>query len=146
MPFDFLKFDVSAAEEVCAEEVEVDEVELDEHVFCFLSVDRLHLFAVEDEAAKEEEDDEEEELPLPVTPPFAPVAAILAWASASVVHVTEVPALFTKGKDLQTVPAPHGVMTNAPLTHWAKASPTQATSFPVQEEFLVSDANFAFSA
>jgi len=142
MPLAFLKSDESTAEVCAATRAEELEVDLDEHVCRFLSVDRLHLLKAE----KEADEDEEEELPLPVTPPSAPVAAIRVSASASVVHATEVPALFTRGKDLQTVPAPHGVTTNAPLTHWAKASPTQATSFSVQEEPSVNDANFAFSA
>lgn len=46
--------------------------------------------------APEEADAEED--PLPVKPPVAPVAAILAVASSSVSHVRLVPALFTSGR------------------------------------------------
>jgi len=55
--------------------------------------------------------------PEPVRPPVAPVLAIREMASSLVVHVIEVPALFTRGKAAQTKVAEHGVLTNFPPTH-----------------------------
>jgi len=77
---------------------------------------------------------------------YAPVAAIRAAASAGVVQVTEVPALFTRGKAKHCVPPAHWVMTNLPLTHWAKPPLTQAGCEPEQGEFGVRAAKEAFEA
>lgn len=85
---------------------------------------------------------------LPVKPPWAPVRAIRATASASVVHVTLVPGLLTSGRAAHVRPAAvlHGVSTNAPLTHWAKLPFTHATSPAEQEDVEESSANLALSS
>ena len=53
----------------------------------------------------------------PVSPPVAPVAAILARASVVVSHVTDVPGLLTRGSATQVRVAAHGVTSNWPPTH-----------------------------
>lgn len=66
--------------------------------------------------------------PRPAIPPVAPVASIRLAASAEVVQVIEVPALFTRGSAAHVRVAPQGVRTNFPLTHCAKAELMQAFS------------------
>ena len=82
------------------------------------------------EADAEAEDEEPVELvelsPLPVTPPETPVAAMRAAASASVVQVTEVPALLTRGRAKQLRPDPQLWSVYAPLTHCANSPWTHA--------------------
>ena len=68
-------------------------------------------------AAEAGAEDGDESEPEPVTPPVAPVAWIRASASASVVHVIEVPAELTSGSAKHCVGAEHWVTTNVPPTH-----------------------------
>lgn len=67
-------------------------------------------------------------VPLPLMPPVAPVAAMRASASASVVHVSDVPSLLTSGRARHWVPLPQDTMANLPLTHCAKPPAMQAWS------------------
>jgi hypothetical protein len=55
--------------------------------------------------------------PFPKMPPWAPVAVILADASASVSQVMLVPCLLTNGRAKQDVPATHWVKAHVPPTH-----------------------------
>ena len=64
-------------------------------------------------------------LPSPVSPPVAPVAAILAIASLRLSQAIEVPALLTSGRATHCVPAAQGVVTQLPPTHCAKSIPRQ---------------------
>ena len=52
-----------------------------------------------------------------MSPPVAPVASILARASAGVVHVIDVPGELTSGNAAQVKVALHWVRANLPLTH-----------------------------
>lgn len=81
--------------------------------------------ASEVETSDAEDDDPVE--PLPVTPPETPVAAMRAAASASVVQVTDVPALLTRGRAKQLRVDAQLWSVNAPLTHCANSPPTHAT-------------------
>lgn len=72
-------------------------------------------------------------LPEPVIPPVAPLASIRAAASASVVHVMEVPGELTRGSAWHVRVVPQEVVTNLPSTHCAKAEPMQAFSPAVQK-------------
>jgi hypothetical protein len=82
----------------------------------------------------------------PVSPPVAPVRAILSTASCCVVHVMLVPRLFTKGRAAHTEPPAHWVVANFPPTHCANAPPTQAFSPSSQGESAVRDLNSALRA
>ena len=73
---------------------------------------------------------EEVTLPVPVNPPVAPEAAILAMASLSVSHAIEVPALLTNGRATHCVPAAQAVVTQLPPTHCAKLVPRQPEEPP----------------
>lgn len=119
------------------------------------------------ETSDAEADDEDpvelvELSPLPVTPPETPVAAMRAAASASVVQVTEVPALLTRGRAKQLRPEPQLWSVYAPLTHCANCPWTHAlvpselhvrddadtyrrkVDTPSQDELEESVANWAF--
>lgn len=65
---------------------------------------------------------------LPVTPPVAPVLAMRDAASDWVVHVIDVPALFTSGSAKHWRVEPQLCVTHAPSTHCAKSPPTQASA------------------
>ena len=82
-------------------------------------------------------------------PPVAPVFAMRWVASASVVHVTLVPAEFTSGRAAHVKPFEAEAQfdkTNLPPTHCAKEVPTQAFSPSWQELSSVRLANLAFKA
>jgi len=67
-----------------------------------------------------------------------------AAASAWVVHVTLVPALFTSGSAKQLRVAPQLCVTYWPPTHCAKSAPTHASVPSLQVEFALRLANWAF--
>jgi len=64
--------------------------------------------------------------PEPVSPPVAPVAAIRASASESVVQVIDVPGELTRGSAAQVSVAPQDSSTNEPDTHCANEPCTHA--------------------
>lgn len=74
--------------------------------------------------------------PDPVRPPWAPVLAIRMMASASVVHVIEVPGEFTRGKAAQIKGALHWVMANFPPTHCANPPEIQAFCPPTKKSAI----------
>jgi len=89
--------------------------------------------------------DVEELLPVPASPPVAPVAAILASASASVSQVMLVPAELTSGSAKHCSPEEQEDRANFPPEHCANCPSTQAELPSVHDVEVVSVANCALS-
>lgn len=84
-------------------------------------------------------------LPEPVSPPVAPVAAILASASDSVSQVMLVPAEFTNGNATHWSPDEQEDNANLPPEHCANCPLTQADVPSVQADDAVNVSNSALS-
>lgn len=82
---------------------------------------------------------------VPVSPPVAPVVAILASASASVSQVTLVPAEFTSGSATHCKPEAHEDKANFPPEHCANSPLTHAEVPSVHGDEFVNVSNCALS-
>jgi hypothetical protein len=76
----------------------------------------------------------------------APVFVMRCSASATVSHVTDVPAELTSGSARHTSPPAHGDATIAPPTHCASWSPAHCTAVVLHTSPALIAANWAFSA